>query len=115
MPIYEYRCPDCGHGFEELQSMSDDPIGICPSCGSTAVARVLYAPAIHFKGSGFYNTDYGTKKRAAEKSGSDGGGGSTSGGDGASGGSDSSGASSEGSSSGGASTGSSKTVGLDKV
>ena len=73
MPIYEYRCPDCQHEFDAMQRMSDDPIGVCPSCGSTNVARVLSAPAIHFKGSGFYNTDYGTKKRASEKSSSNGG------------------------------------------
>jgi len=77
MPIYEYRC-DNGHTFETLQRMTDDPLTECEVCGAPA-QRVLHAPAVHFKGSGFYNTDYGTKKRARElksagegKSGSDG-------------------------------------------
>ncbi len=110
MPIYEYRCPDCQHEFDAMQRMSDDPIGVCPACGSTNVARVLSAPAIHFKGSGFYNTDYGTKKRSAEKSSSNGGE-SGSGSSGSSG--DSSGSS--GSSGSSDSSSSSKSVGLDKV
>lgn len=114
MPIYEYRCPDCQHQFEALQSMSADPISECPNCGSDKVARVLHAPAIHFKGSGFYNTDYGTRKRAAEKGSSNGGdSGSSSGGDSGSGGGDKSSSGSSGSSDSGSS--SSKTVGLDKV
>ena len=116
MPIYEYRCPDCEHEFETLQRMSDDPVGVCPSCGSTAVARVLSAPAIHFKGSGFYNTDYGTKKRAAEKASSDGDAGSTKGtGSGTGGGSSDSGSTSTSSGSSDSGSGSSKSVGLDKV
>jgi putative FmdB family regulatory protein len=64
MPIYEYRC-DNGHTFETLQRMADDPLSECEVCGAPA-QRVLHAPAVHFKGSGFYNTDYGTKKRARE-------------------------------------------------
>ncbi|HWF54012.1 MAG TPA: zinc ribbon domain-containing protein [Solirubrobacteraceae bacterium] len=64
MPIYEYRCKK-GHTFDVMQRMSDDPVTKCEVCG-TAVQRVLHAPAVHFKGSGFYNTDYGTKKRARE-------------------------------------------------
>lgn len=78
MPIYEYRC-DNGHTFETLQRMSEEPLTTCESCDAPA-QRVLHAPAVHFKGSGFYNTDYGTKKRARElkragegKSGSDSG------------------------------------------
>jgi len=66
MPIYEYRC-EKGHTFEVIQRMSDDALDSCEVCASPAV-RVLHAPAVHFKGSGFYNTDYGTKKRAREKS-----------------------------------------------
>jgi len=66
MPIYEYRCTK-GHTFEVIQSMSDDPIKVCEVCGRP-VERVLHSPSIHFKGSGFYNTDYGTKKRQREKS-----------------------------------------------
>jgi putative FmdB family regulatory protein len=70
MPIYEYRC-DKGHTFEVLQRMSDDALDACEVCAAPAV-RVLHAPAVHFKGSGFYNTDYGTKKRARERSAGDG-------------------------------------------
>lgn len=65
MPIYEYRCSD-GHAFEVIQRFSDDPIEACEMCGKPA-ARVYHPPAVHFKGSGFYNTDYGTRKRAKEK------------------------------------------------
>jgi putative FmdB family regulatory protein len=66
MPIYEYRC-ERGHTFEALQRMSDDPLDACQVCEAPAT-RVLHPPAVHFKGSGFYNTDYGTRKRAREKS-----------------------------------------------
>ena len=72
MPIYEYRCRK-GHTFEVIQRMSDDALDACEVCGAPAV-RVLHAPAVHFKGSGFYNTDYGTKKRARERSAADGNG-----------------------------------------
>ena len=61
MPIYEYRRPD-GTTFEVLQSFSDDPLTEDPESGEP-VERVLHAPAVHFKGSGFYTTDYGSKKR----------------------------------------------------
>jgi putative FmdB family regulatory protein len=70
MPIYEYRC-DKGHTFEVIQRMSDDALEACEVCEAPAV-RVLHAPAVHFKGSGFYNTDYGTKKRARERSATEG-------------------------------------------
>jgi len=63
MPIYEYRC-DKGHTFDVMQSMSDDPLTACEVCGAP-VQKVLHAPAVHFKGSGFYNTDYGKKKKGA--------------------------------------------------
>jgi putative FmdB family regulatory protein len=66
MPIYEYRC-EKGHTFDVMQRMADEPLTGCEQCAAPAV-RVLHAPAVHFKGSGFYNTDYGTKKRAREKS-----------------------------------------------
>jgi putative FmdB family regulatory protein len=66
MPIYEYRCPK-GHTFEVMQSINDAPVKECQVCGRP-VERVLHSPAVHFKGSGFYNTDYGTKKRQREKS-----------------------------------------------
>jgi len=65
MPIYEYRCTK-GHTFEAMQSINDDPLTKCEVCGRPVV-RVLHSPAVHFKGSGFYNTDYGTKKRQREK------------------------------------------------
>jgi putative FmdB family regulatory protein len=65
LPIYEYRCTACGHQFEVNQRMTDDPVRDCEVC-SGEVRRVLYAPAIHFKGTGFHNTDYGTRKRPKE-------------------------------------------------
>ncbi len=69
MPIYEYRCPD-GHTFEVFQSMSDDPVAECEVCGKP-VERVFHPVAVHFKGSGFYTTDYARKGSA--KAASDGG------------------------------------------
>ena len=62
MPIYEYRCPS-GHLTELFQRMSDAPLAVCPVCGDP-VEKVLHPVAIHFKGSGFYNTDYGRGKGA---------------------------------------------------
>jgi putative FmdB family regulatory protein len=76
VPTYEYRCHECGHQFERAQRMSDAPLTDCEVCGGQ-VQRVLFAPAIHFKGTGFYNTDYGSKRRAKE--GDDGGSTSTNG------------------------------------
>jgi putative FmdB family regulatory protein len=64
MPIYEYRRPD-GTTFEVQQSFSDDPLKADPETG-VPVERVLHAPAVHFKGKGFYNTDYGTRNRQRE-------------------------------------------------
>jgi putative FmdB family regulatory protein len=69
MPIYEYRCEQ-GHTFEVMQRMSDDPVQTCETC-EAPVARVFHPVAVHFKGSGFYNTDYGTRKRARETASSD--------------------------------------------
>ena len=63
MPIYEYRC-EKGHTFEVMQRMSDDTLTECSICGAP-VQRVFHPVAIHFKGSGFYNTDYGKRKRGA--------------------------------------------------
>ena len=63
MPIYEYRC-DRGHTFEVMQRMVDDPLTACSTCGAP-VQRVFHPVAVHFKGSGFYNTDYGKKKKGA--------------------------------------------------
>src|ERR1044071_5442357 len=72
MPIYEYRC-DNGHLFEVMQKITDDPVTACEECGAP-VQRVFHPVAVHFKGSGFYNPDYGTarRKRETEKSASDG-------------------------------------------
>jgi putative FmdB family regulatory protein len=64
MPIYEYRC-DKGHTFEVMQRMTDDPVSTCTTCDAP-VQRVFHPVAVHFKGKGFYNTDYGTRKRARE-------------------------------------------------
>jgi putative FmdB family regulatory protein len=64
MPIYEYRCLN-GHTFEVIQSMSDDPVATCEECGAP-VERVFRPVAVHFKGSGFYSTDYGAKAGAAK-------------------------------------------------
>jgi putative FmdB family regulatory protein len=66
MPIYEYRCQN-GHQFEVLQRFSDDPVTVCEVCESP-VGKVFNPVAVHFKGSGFYNTDYGTRKRSREMS-----------------------------------------------
>jgi putative FmdB family regulatory protein len=63
MPIYEYKCEN-GHTFEVMQRMSDEPLTVCSTCGAP-VQRVFHPVAIHFKGSGFYNTDYGKRKRGA--------------------------------------------------
>jgi putative FmdB family regulatory protein len=71
MPIYEYKCEN-GHVFEVIQKMSDEPLRECEECGAPA-SRVFTPPAIHFKGSGFHNTDYGTK-RGGGNAGSDSGG-----------------------------------------
>jgi len=75
MPIYEYRC-DNGHLFEVMQKITEDPVTRCEQC-EAPVQRVFHPIAVHFKGSGFYNTDYGTakRKRETEKAGKDGGGG----------------------------------------
>jgi putative FmdB family regulatory protein len=75
MPIYEYRC-ERGHTFEVMQRMTDNPVVTCETCGRP-VERVFHPVAVHFKGKGFYNTDYGTRRRqretaAAEGSSSDG-------------------------------------------
>jgi len=75
MPTYEYTCRDCGHTFDIVQSMLDETLTMCPECGGS-LRKVFAAPAISFKGSGFYATDHGKKsskqgesKDAGEKSG----------------------------------------------
>ena len=70
MPIYEYKCEN-GHVFDVIQRMTDEPLTKCEECGASA-SRVLTPPALHFKGSGFHNTDYGTK-RGGGNGGSEGG------------------------------------------
>ncbi|HXQ88512.1 MAG TPA: FmdB family zinc ribbon protein [Solirubrobacterales bacterium] len=71
MPIYEYKCEN-GHVFEAIQKMTDEPLRECQECGAPA-SRVLSAPAIHFKGSGFHNTDYGKRKGGGNGGSSEGG------------------------------------------
>ncbi len=65
MPLYEYKCTSCGKRFELIQKFSDPPQTACPSCGQTA-ERQLSAPAIQFKGSGWYITDYARKPAPSE-------------------------------------------------
>ena len=57
MPIYGYRCTECGHELEVLQSMSAEPLKVCAECGG-ALRKLLYPVGVQFKGSGFYTTDY---------------------------------------------------------
>jgi putative FmdB family regulatory protein len=71
MPIYEYKCVN-GHVFDVIQRMADEPLSECQECGAPA-ERVLHPVAIHFKGSGFHNTDYGKKKTGANGGSSEGG------------------------------------------
>ena len=79
MPIYEYKCEN-GHVFDVIQKFADQPLTECQECGAPAV-RVLHSPAIHFKGSGFHNTDYGRGKAAAAASAAEGNGSSSDGGE----------------------------------
>lgn len=58
MPIYEYRCQDCGHEFEILQRMADDPLTECPKCGHEALTKLVSAAGFQLKGSGWYETDF---------------------------------------------------------
>ena len=70
MPLYEYQCQKCRHRFEKIQKFSDAPLKKCPECGGN-VEKLISAPAVHFKGSGFYVTDYANKSNSGEsKSGS---------------------------------------------
>jgi putative FmdB family regulatory protein len=70
VPIYEYRCPN-GHTFELFQRMTDPQPETCETCGASPVERVLYPVAVHYKGSGFYSTDYGRGGKKPSKDGSD--------------------------------------------
>jgi putative FmdB family regulatory protein len=64
VPIYEYKCPQ-GHVFELFHGISEPPPEVCPVCGESPVTRVLHPVAVHFKGSGFYSTDYGRGRKSA--------------------------------------------------
>ncbi len=64
MPIYEYRCEACGHTFELMQKFADAPAETCEVCGGHVV-KVFHPVAVHFRGSGFYTTDYGRSSKAA--------------------------------------------------
>jgi putative FmdB family regulatory protein len=68
MPLYEYECVTNGHRFERIQKFSDPPIAVCPTCGSE-VRKLLSSPAIQFKGSGWYITDYARQGRQEKKGG----------------------------------------------
>lgn len=65
MPLYEYECSQCGHRFELIQRFSDPPAETCVSCGTGPVHKLLSAPAVHFKGTGWYVTDYAKKGSGA--------------------------------------------------
>ena len=58
MPIYEYKCEECGHQLEAIQKFSDEPLTDCPECGKPALKKMLSASAFHLKGSGWYQTDF---------------------------------------------------------
>jgi putative FmdB family regulatory protein len=70
VPLYEYQCKKCKHRFEKIQKFSDPPIKKCPECGGP-VEKLLHAPAVQFKGSGWYVTDYAGKQPGEGASGSD--------------------------------------------
>ncbi len=67
MPLYEYECEACAHRFERIQKFSDPPVDTCPACGKGPVRKLLSSPAIQFKGSGWYITDY-ARKGGSDKS-----------------------------------------------
>jgi len=68
MPIYEYRCQDCGHELEQLQRMSDPALTVCPACGKSQLKRLISAAGFRLKGAGWYETDFkqGNKRNLAE-------------------------------------------------
>lgn len=70
MPIYEYRCASCEHTLEALQRMSDEPLKICPSCGTESLSKMVSAASFRLKGGGWYETDFktGKKKQLADSS-----------------------------------------------
>ena len=67
MPLYEYECGACGHRFEIIQKFSDGPPDACPSCGKGPLQRLLSSPAIQFKGTGWYVTDYAGKGKGGDE------------------------------------------------
>jgi|SRR5215472_5074676 len=69
MPLYEYQCKQCGHRFEKIQKFSDKPVKKCPECGGP-VEQTISAPAVQFKGSGWYVTDYAKKSHTSSDPGS---------------------------------------------
>jgi len=62
MPIYEYRCEDCGHTLDALQKLSDEPLKDCPECAQPSLKRLMSAPAFRLKGGGWYETDFKSDK-----------------------------------------------------
>ena len=64
MPLYEYECAACGHRFEQIRKFSDPPVETCPNCGEAKVQKLVSSPAIQFKGTGWYITDYAKKSSA---------------------------------------------------
>ena len=72
MPLYEYQCESCGHRFERIRKFSDPPLAECPDCGKGPVRKLLSSPAIQFKGSGWYITDYAKSGSKSGESGSPG-------------------------------------------
>lgn len=70
MPLYEYQCDACGQRFERIQKFSDPPVAACPACGAP-VRKLISSPAIQFKGSGFYITDYAKSGQSGKDSGAE--------------------------------------------
>ncbi|MBI3898329.1 MAG: zinc ribbon domain-containing protein [Gammaproteobacteria bacterium] len=67
MPIYEYKCADCGHQLESIQKISDEPLTDCPECGKPALKRLLSAAGFQLKGSGWYATDFKNSGKSGKK------------------------------------------------
>jgi putative FmdB family regulatory protein len=67
MPIYEYKCTACGHHLECIQKFSDEPLLVCPSCGKPALKKCVSMPSFQLKGTGWYETDFKSKKKVEEK------------------------------------------------
>ena len=63
MPIYEYKCSNCGHQFEKIQKFSDDQLKKCPNCDKNALNKLISSPSFRLKGSGWYETDFKTGKK----------------------------------------------------